>query len=84
MFTKTEERGGKKSRHNLFIATEHPDENEHGPCAVSYPIGSDSTTINITIRGNYPGNGVAFINGKESIKHVRDALIKICEMENIE
>lgn len=71
---------GMSKRYNLFIANVNEGENEHSPAAVSHPVGIDE----ITLRGTGKSDGAISIHGKDNIRHLRDAFIEICRMENIE
>jgi hypothetical protein len=81
MYTKIVKRGGsEETLHDVFVATlyEHATENTRG--AVSHPIGSDE----IYIRSTHPSWGTIPFSGREDLGLLRDALIEICKMENID
>ncbi len=81
MYTRTEKRGGSEATlYDLFIANSAEGENEHSLGAVSHPIGSNE----VTIRSTSSSWGEVPVSGRENLKPLRDALIEICKMENIE
>ena len=60
-----------------YIVTSHKEDGKHAPGAISYVIGSNE----ITIRSTNRGYGAIPIEGIENLKLLRDALIKICNIE---
>ena len=78
MYTRIVKRG-LKNEERLFIATTQKKGNEHSYGAVSHQIG----TNDVRIRSNVPTWGAVPVEGHENLKMMRDALIKICEMEGI-
>jgi|GEM_PF-3144715 hypothetical protein len=81
MHTRIEKRGGsEETLYDLFIANLNERENEHSKSAVSHPIGSDE----VMIRSTHRSYGAVPVSGRENLKLLRDALIEICKMENIE
>jgi hypothetical protein len=81
MHTKIVKRGGSEETcFDVFIANLNEGENEHSEGAISHFVGS----YDITIRSTEPSWGAVPVSGKEHLKLLRDALIEICKMENIE
>ena len=64
----------------IFVATINKGDSRHYRGAVSHPIGSDT----VSIRATSPSWDGILIKGKKNLRLLRDALIKICEMESIE
>ncbi|KKQ45667.1 MAG: hypothetical protein US63_C0012G0002 [Candidatus Moranbacteria bacterium GW2011_GWC2_37_8] len=81
MNTQIVKRGFKEELQDVFIANLAEGQNEHSPAAVSHFVGSDEVTIRSTNQRSY---GSIPINGRESLKLLRDAMIEICRMEGIE
>lgn len=61
-----------------YFATPNKGEDKHSAGAISYVIGSDEVNIRST---NQRGYGAIPIKGFNNLKLLRDALIKICVME---
>ena len=61
-----------------YFATPNEGEDKHSAGAISYVIGSDEVCIRST---NQKGYGAIPIKGFNNLKLLRDALIKICVME---
>ena len=81
MFTRTEKRGFKKDKQtDLMIFTTEEGASEHSGGAVSHTVGSEE----VTIRSNVPSWGAIPVSGREELRLLRDALVKVCEVENID
>jgi hypothetical protein len=81
MYTKIVQHGGSEDTlHDVFVATLYEHATEHTRGAVSHPVGSDE----INIRSTHPSWGAIPFSGKKNLRLLRDALIEICKMENIE
>lgn len=81
MHERIENRGFRKwSSHSLMIFTIEQGESEHGKGAVSHVLGSHE----VSIQSNDPLCGAIHIRGREYLRLLRDALTKICEIEDID
>jgi hypothetical protein len=80
MYTRIEKQGGKNKEIDVFVAATLPGAHSNSWGAVSHPLGSDE----IYIRSTLPSEGAISIIGERNIRLLRDALIEICKMKNIE
>ncbi len=78
MFTKII-KSGVGHPYDLFVATMNRGGNEHTKGAVSLFVGE----ARVTIRSNVPTWGSIPVEGRENLKLLRDALIRICKIEKI-
>jgi len=77
MHEETKKQGFKpENQYDLYVASVDAGHHE----VISHMVGSES----VTIRSNQPSWGSVPIVGKEELKVLRDAMIKICEMVGIE
>lgn len=79
MFTRIEKRGmSKKSLRNVKIFTLVEGEDDIG-AEIEHEVGSNE----VTIRSNVPTWGSIPVNGRESLRLLRDALIEVCKERRI-
>jgi len=79
VFIKTVEKGGKEKPSRLLVATASPNGGEFTPGAVSHILG----TYRITVRSTASDYGSIPVCGREHLANLRDALVRICQIENI-
>lgn len=66
--------------YNLFVSVAEKGDTENSKGSVSHVVGSDS----VTVRSTLIDEGSISVDGKNHLARMRDALIAICKIENIE
>ena len=78
MHTAIKEQGlSEDKKQKVFIASVNAEDSRD---VVSHAVGSEE----VTVRSNVPSWGAVPVKGKEHLKVLRDAMIEICKMKEIE